>query len=137
MKLFFVLIILLIFQNCSFDNKTGIWENNNIPKESNDLFKEFKKVSTSEDVFNEIIPFTKNYKFRSLPAKKNLSWKDIFFQNNNNLINFKYNNSNNIIFKSKKLTRSKVNKDILFENGNLIISDQSGNIIVYSIKKKK
>ena len=137
MKLFFVLIILLIFQNCSFDNKTGIWENNDNPRESNDLFKEFKKVSTSEDVFNEIIPFTKNYKFRSLPPKKNLSWKDIFFQNNNNLINFKYNNSNNIIFKSKKLTRSKVNKDILFENGNLIISDESGNIIVYSIKKKK
>ena len=137
MKLFYVLIILLVFQNCSFDNKTGIWENNNIPKESNDLFKEFKKVSTSEDVFNEIIPFTKNYKFRSLPPTKNLSWKDIFFQNNNNLINFEYNNSNNIIFKSKKLTRSKVNKDILFENGNLIISDESGNIIVYSIKKKK
>ena len=65
MKLFFVLVILLIFQNCSFDNKTGIWENNDNPKESNDLFKEFKKVSTSEDVFNEIIPFTKNYKFRS------------------------------------------------------------------------
>ena len=131
MKLFFVLVILLIFQNCSFDNKTGIWENNDNPKESNDLFKEFKKVSTSEDVFNEIIPFTKNYKFRSLPAKKNLSWKDIFFQNDNNLINFKYNNYNNIIFKIKKLTQKKVKKNILFEKKNLKISDDSVNIIVY------
>ena len=43
MKCFKVLIICLTLSSCSFDNKTGIWENNDNPKESNDLFKEFKK----------------------------------------------------------------------------------------------
>ena len=41
MKLFFVLIILLILNNCSFDNKTGIWKNedNNFKKK-----KKFLKI---------------------------------------------------------------------------------------------
>ena len=30
MKFFYALIILILFQNCSFDNKTGIWKNDNI-----------------------------------------------------------------------------------------------------------
>ena len=44
MKLFYVLVILIIFQSCSFDNKTGIWKNeNSISNKDNDLFNEFKK----------------------------------------------------------------------------------------------
>ena len=32
--------------SCSFDNKSGIWKNENlITKDNNDSFKEFKKLS--------------------------------------------------------------------------------------------
>ena len=48
MKLFHALIILIFFQNCSFDNKSGIWKNENIKtKKNDDIFKEFKKISKS------------------------------------------------------------------------------------------
>ena len=43
MKNFFFLIILILFQNCSFDQKTGIWKNENLIDEENNVFKEFEK----------------------------------------------------------------------------------------------
>ena len=44
MKLFFVLIIFLTLNNCSFDNKTGIWKNeNNNFKEDKRFLKILKK----------------------------------------------------------------------------------------------
>ena len=47
MKLFYALTILIIFQSCSFDNKSGIWKNANETSEKNDgVFKEFEKLSS-------------------------------------------------------------------------------------------
>ena len=44
MKLFNVLIILFIFSSCSFDDKTGIWKNENIIKNNKEgPFKDFKQ----------------------------------------------------------------------------------------------
>ena len=138
MKLFYVLVILIIFQSCSFDNKTGIWKNeNSISNKDNDLFNEFKKISISEDTFNEEITLKKSFKFQKSNPVDNFQWNDIFYSKNNNLKNFKYNYLNRIIFKSKKITRHKVNNYLLFEENNLIVSDQKGNIIVFSINKNK
>ena len=65
MKLFYVLVILIIFQSCSFDNKTGIWKNeNSISNKDNDLFNEFKKISISE--------------FKSYLNKKNINVRNDF-----------------------------------------------------------
>ena len=138
MKLFYVLVILIIFQSCSFDNKTGIWKNeNSISNKDNDLFNEFKKISISEDNFNEEITLKKSFRFQKSNPVDNFQWNDIFYSKNNNLKNFKYNYLNRIIFKSKKITRHKVNNYLLFEENNLIVSDQKGNIIVFSINKNK
>ena len=46
-------------------------------------------------------------------------------------------NLNKKIFKSKKLTKSKINENIFFEKGNLISTDEKGNIIIYSLESKK
>ena len=56
MKLFYVLIILLIFNNCSFDNKTGIWKNDSSSIIEKDEFSEFKDLSIKNTSFNKIIP---------------------------------------------------------------------------------
>ena len=47
MKLFFALVLILTFSGCSFDNKSGIWKNeNSISVDKNKtIFKEFKKIS--------------------------------------------------------------------------------------------
>ena len=56
MKFFYALIILLFFQNCSFDNKTGIWKNKgDTPIEKKNIFSEFETLSSSNQSFNEIL----------------------------------------------------------------------------------
>ena len=138
MKCFKVLIICLTLSSCSFDNKTGIWKNekNDTNNESN-IFKEFKSVTTFENKFNKVIPFDNKNKFQLLKPSNNLEWNDEFFSLNNNLKNFQYNDLNKIILKSKKLSNNKVFKRILFANNHLIINDEKGNIIIYSISRKK
>ena len=43
MKLFFVLSLILLFNNCSFDNKTGIWKNEEIIIKADNKDKTFLK----------------------------------------------------------------------------------------------
>jgi outer membrane protein assembly factor BamB len=136
MKLIYSFIILILFQNCSFDDKTGIWKNSNkISKKENNLFEEFKKISPLKENFNKIIPLDKNYKFLKNSSFDNKEWKDIYFSEDNNLKNFDYYDLNQLVFKSKKITRGKINEYILFEKNNLIINDNKGNIFVFSINK--
>ena len=138
MKKFFFFLLLFILQNCSFDNKSGIWNNiDNDLKKNNKIFKEFKTISSTEKRFNEIIPIKKNYSFKLDTAKDNLNWNDIYLKPSNNSINLKYDNLNSLIFKSKKLSRNSLDKFLLFENNNLILNDEKGNIIIYSLDEKK
>jgi outer membrane protein assembly factor BamB len=138
MKLFYVIIFLLFFQNCSFDNKTGIWKNENIvSKKDINLFEAFEPLSSTNKTFDKIIPVNKDLKFTATSSINNSSWKEINFDKSNNSKNFSYNNSNQLIFKSKKITKHKTNNFILFEDDKLIASDQKGNIIIYSVKENK
>ena len=45
MKLFFVISFIILFNNCSFDNKTGIWKNEDRKLVSNDTSKKEKILS--------------------------------------------------------------------------------------------
>jgi outer membrane protein assembly factor BamB len=138
MKLFSVLIILIFIHHCSFDNKTGIWKNeNSLPEEKNDIFKEFKTLSSTSTPFEKIIPIDKNFKFLLSNPTTNTKWNDIYFSESNNYKNFKYNDLNKYIYKSKKLTKYKINNSILLNDNNLIISDIKGNLIIFSITKNK
>ena len=134
MKLFYSLIILIIFQNCSFDNKTGIWKNENtISKKDKSTFSDFETLSVSKKPFKKSINIKKNFVF-SIPneTKKN-NWEDIFYNNTNNFENFYYTDSKKIIFKGKKITKYNVNKRILLENDNIVTTDLKGNILIFSI----
>ncbi len=138
MKLFYFLIFLFLFHNCSFDKKSGIWNSQEINvKKEESTFKDFEKLSTSNKSFNEIINLEKNFKFNLHKPIKNLEWKDIFFSSSNNFINFKYNDLNKVILKSKKLTRYKTDKYIIFEKNHLVLFDEKGNIIVFSTQEEK
>ena len=64
MKIIYILIPLLIFNNCSFDNKTGIWKTDSDIKIQKDEFSEFKDLSIKNTSFNKIIPINKDYKFK-------------------------------------------------------------------------
>ena len=138
MKSILVLLALIFFQSCSFDNKSGIWTNENDGFETKDnSYKEFKTLSSLDQTFNEKIEIDKNFKFNLSKKIINQEWKDIFYNQTNNLDNFNYNNLNQLIFKSKRITKYTINDYILFENNNIISSDQRGNIVVFSVSENK
>ena len=132
-------MVLFFVSHCSFDDKSGIWKDANTisSKDEKIIFKEFKNVSTFEDEYTEIVLLKDNSKLNLSKPVNNTEWNDIFFSLNNNLNNFKYNNTNQVIFKSKRLTKNKASIFKLYKNGNLIINDKKGNIIFFSINQNK
>ena len=138
MKLFYSLIILFLFNNCSFDNKTGIWKNEKEDyKKNSNLFKDFKSISSLKDNFNEIITLDNKTQIKISAPINNLEWKDFFYGFNNNTNNFMYENKNQISTSSMKLSRSTTSENILFSNNSLIANDEKGNIVIFSVLEKK
>lgn len=138
MKFSLFIILLIILQHCSFDTKTGIWENNNeISSIEDDRFEDFKTLFTEQETFNQLISPPKNYVATLEKPKVNLIWHDEFYNSSNNLDNFSYQNLNKLIFKSKRITKHSINKKILFSGNNIIVSDKRGNIILYSVENQK
>ena len=138
MKFFYFIIIFIFLNNCSFDNKTGIWKNENLKDDKlNNTFKDFQNLSPDKNRFSEQIPITQNFEFLITESKEIYSWQDIFFNLENNSENFNYSNLNNLIYKGKKVSRKTISDRILFENNNVIISDIRGNLIINSISEKK
>ena len=139
MKKLLFLIFILLFSNCSFDNKSGIWNNNSKRNNSvNNVLKDFKSFEKSEKkVFTKKIKLDENYKFDTSEIYKNNFWNEKYFSEGNIISNFLYNDTNKLIHKSKKISRYKINETLLFSNNFVITSDTKGNIIVYSLKEKK
>ena len=140
MKLFFALNLILLLNNCSFDNKTGIWKSEEIIVKADNIDKSiegFEKISKNSNTFDQVVVATLNKDLNLPSPKTNLLWNDIFYNKTNNTLNFNYNETNRLIFESKKISKYKINEYILFEEENLITSDIKGNLIVYSIKENK
>ena len=138
MKFFLTLVFLVILSNCSFDNKSGIWQNNNkANSKKDDKFKDFEKLYTETKSFESIIEPDDNLQINLDPIKSNLKWTDEFFKDSNNLNNFSYKNLNELIFKSKKLSNYKIKNRILYDNQKVILTDEKGNITVYSIENQE
>ena len=102
----FLIFILILIAHCSFDNKTGIWKNNDLDLKEKDRFEDFEKLFTEEKTFDSIIVPSSNLVLKINAIKNNSKWLDEFYQESNNFDNFSYSNLNNLVFKSKKLSRS-------------------------------
>ena len=135
MKLFQALIIFILLQNCSFDNKTGIWKNNSntTSDTKNTMFDDFRKLSTENQSFKKIISYDRNYKLEIKNPITPNSWNDIYFDSSNNSKNFNFNEQNQLSFRSKKFTKYKINDFILYDDNKIITSDEKGNLIIFSI----
>ena len=136
MKKIFIYFLLLTLLNCSFDNKTGIWNNETKVTKKEDRFKKFEALIIEKKTFNEVIPSAQNLKILFEPIRTVSKWTDVNYNNNNNLENFNYEGLNQIVFKSKKISRNIIDDNFLFDGENIIISDHKGNIIVYSLSNK-
>ena len=138
MKLFYAIIILFILSSCSFDDKTGIWKNENLTQTAKDgPLNDFKKISSSKNIFDTIINLDKKFIFSLTDIIRNDHWKDPFYSDSNNFNNFKYNNNNQLILTSKKITKYESSKQLLYYKNNIILNDRKGNIFIYSINKNR
>ena len=100
----FLLIFFLILSNCSFDDKTGIWTNNNKKESSKENNLDgFKTLQTKEKSFNKVIKPKNSFKTIVDPIKNNQIWRDELYNASNNLENFSYRGLNKFIFKSNKI----------------------------------
>ena len=70
MKVLLIFLIIFLF-SCSFDNKTGIWNNSDIVETREKRFENFKTLYTEEKSFNLEINPTENNKIYILQIKKN------------------------------------------------------------------
>ena len=140
MRLLTVLILAFFFNNCSFDDKSGIWKNENFnssEKKAPGSFDGFEKLSTESDIFDKVLRIESEYRINFLKPETTNSWNDIFFSKSNNSKNFSFSEKNQINFRSKKVTKHNINEYILYADNNVITSDEKGNLIVFSTTKNK
>ena len=133
--IFFLIFILL--NNCSFDNKTGIWGDSEKEKRKiSELEKkqkqilDVKKIYSSENIYLKEVPLTKNISLSK--PKKNLSWKMSSLNHQNFLGNIYLSGIDNIFLKKKigkdKFSESRVITSLLAFKNNIILSDDTGTI---------
>ena len=138
MKFFLILLLLILISSCSFDNKTGIWQNSDeINSSKEDRFKGFETLYTKTKSFDSIIQPENDLEIILDPVQLNLKWTDEYYRNSNNLENFNFKNLNESIFKSRKLSKHKIKDRVLYNNQKIIATDDKGNIIVYSIEDQE
>ncbi len=137
-KIFFFFLwlpIFFIFSSCSFDNKSGIWidkENKKISKNKNQNFKSYKSDNIN---FVESEIENTNFEFKKSKRIQNKSWKENNYDFDNNFINHSLKNEFQKIYKTKKISKHKINHNILVNNNFVILANISGDIIVYSLKE--
>ncbi len=140
-KFFFIILTLIIFSGCSFDNKTGIWKDAQKEKQrASDLEKEQEKIkkirifSTDTDNIKELA-VTQNVILSN--PKKIYEWKMPGLNLQNSVTNIHLPSIENRFLKKKvgknKFLISKVSSGPLVFNESIIITDDTGSI--FSIKK--
>ena len=148
-KLIFFLIFILL-NNCSFDNKTGLWKDSENEKiKISELEKEQKEIIDTEKVYSSTNIFSKEVLLaRNITLskpKKNSLWLMTNLNNQNYLGNIYLPNIDNIFLKKKigknKFSMSKTITSLLVHKNNIIFSDDTGTIFNVSeygkIKWKK
>ena len=134
MKNIFLFFFLIFITSCSFDNKTGIWnDQKNIAKTEN--FSELKSLEANKtnDIRKSIVK--KDSLFLS-SLKKNKNWSDPFLNNLNNTSNISF-TENEIYNLSSKIINKKIKKNLLLHDNRFVFNDEKGIIYIYSRDAQK
>jgi len=127
-------LIFILINNCSFDNKTGIWSGGQNEKDRiAKLEKEQKskievtKVYSSENIYAEELSYKKNINLSN--PKKNTTWKTSNLNLQNNIGNLYLSGIGNNFLKKKigknKYDISAIESSPLVHNCNIILSDDT------------
>lgn len=134
-KLISLTIIIFFLNHCSFNQNSKIWTGDGqikkketkdnlelIFKKENDVSKDINLLSSKRLIFEK--------------SKVKSQWNQRFQNRFNDTNNFAFLNQGEIK-KFSKISRHKINKNILFYKNNLFFSDIKGNIGVLSLTKNK
>ncbi len=136
-RIIYLIFLVFLLNNCSFDNKTGIWTGSeNISKKKDIKDRNIELIFEKQ---NKLI------KDKELSLKQNLKLESpILFTDWSQSYQNKFNYIGNVSFlnegnykKFSKISKSKINKNILVSNDNLFFSDFKGNIGVFSLIDNK
>ena len=145
-KIFFFLTIFTFANNCSFDNKTGIWkEENKISKNIQNKNDNLKPVFERDQTIEKEVINSDNIDITISKPLKNKNWLQQNLINNNNIPNLFYTDRKLLINKSSKLSKFSddlsvfkiLNNNILIKDNNVVFYDHKGSIFLYSLKTKK
>ena len=136
-KIIFLILSILIIYGCSFDNKTGIWTGSNkIAKKENNNDQNLELIFKKKDSDIKTKELSKNKKI-SLKTPNSFSiWGQRYQNHFNNVGNLSFLNEGNYK-KLSKISKTKINDNILFYDGNLFFSDIKGNIGVFSLSQNQ
>ena len=140
MKIFNTILIFLFLNSCSFDNKSGIWDGNELAKKTKkeeEFLIDAKDIFTSES--DQLKEFDSGVNLLSAisPVRTPKKWTEENFNNLNNLDNSVYLNKKKLAYKSKKISGHQISTNFLYNDNKFIFSDLKGNIIVFSEKEQK
>ena len=139
-KLFAYITLSILLTSCSFNNTGGFFDNRYYDLEQEVLKKNSKLVFAETKKFNEEILGNISAQISEPIINKNWTQKNL--TSGNYIPHLKYENKKQLIHKSKKIGKNKfkipyLNSEPLLINDNILFSDLSGNIYVYSIDQKE
>ena len=139
-KRFLILIFFLIFTNCSFDNKSGIWTDNKerVNKKKQIENNKYQEIFNQDQIYNEEKKTNTTIDLLGKKPIQIINWNSEFFSINNNTPNIKLSNNGIRTEKSRKLGNTKKHNNFLIgSDGNIISYDHNGVIFLYSPKLEK
>ena len=128
-NIFRYLIILFFLNDCSFDNKSGIWtDEQDLKIEKKNTSKIFVKEELIEKEFNPNLQIKLSSKLINNSFENNLT-------NNNGRINYDGDLTKKSKYKFSKIANFKYYEpELIFESDNLIFFDKKGTIIKFDSK---
>tara|TARA_B100001093_G_scaffold457106_1_gene468604 strand:- start:184 stop:1560 length:1377 start_codon:yes stop_codon:yes gene_type:complete len=151
MKKLFLILIITIASSCSFDNKTGIWQdasdipvNNQVTKTILDSKpnQRYEDIFIEDETFNEEKEATTFSNVKIEEPTRITNWLQEYATPSNNVSNFSYSDNRILLYKSSKLSnflssKKNLNKKIIFHKNNFISHDDKGKIFIFSISLNK
>ena len=136
-KINYLIISFFLINNCSFDNKTGIWTGSDqITKKENNSKQNTEFIFKKQNITIEEIDLSTEQTIKIDKPKNYNEWSQRYQNKSNNINNVTFLNEGNYQ-KLSKISNTRVNKNILVYKNNLFFSDSRGNIGVFSLRENK
>ena len=144
-KILIIILLCILLNNCSFDNKTGLWDGEEEEREAiSKIEEEQNQVINVRKIFSDVEIYSKeivlNQNIVLSEAKKNTEWKMSNLNNQNFLGNIYLSSVDNVFLKKKrgknKFSQSKILASPLIYKNNIIYSDQKGTIFNINLDGK-